>query len=156
MHVLKDEDILKKAPLLGSQQKKEFSISTDALARNAQSGRLPSAYTLTRRQMKFICRAISLLTAEMVLVAGGAVPCRRERRRHQCHVRQIAMYICHVTLCMKQTHVGEGFGRDRSTVAHACAVVEDRRDDKAYDAFLSSLERAAASVYGMLEVTSDE
>ncbi len=96
---------------------------------------------------KEICRAVSRLTAEMVFVAGGNVPSRRELRRHSIHIRQMSMYICYVTLGMRQVLIGEGFGRDRSTVAHACAVVEDRRDDAAYDAFVASVERATASVF---------
>jgi hypothetical protein len=33
-------------------------------------------------------------------------------------------------------------GRDRSTIAHACRVVEARRDDAALDAAITALERA--------------
>ncbi len=44
------------------------------------------------------------------------------------------------------TEVGHAFGRDRTTAAYACQLVEDRRDDPAIDAVLGSLESACASL----------
>ena len=43
---------------------------------------------------------------------GDRVLIRRDRRRMACHVRQIAMYVCHVALRISQTDIGEAFGRD--------------------------------------------
>ena len=40
--------------------------------------------------------------------------------------------------------VGRFFGRDRTTVSHACAVIEDLRDDPEFDAEVSRLERRLA------------
>jgi hypothetical protein len=44
------------------------------------------------------------------------------------------------------TDTGRLFGRDRTTVAHACCVVEDRRDDPAFDRALDLLEWAVPSL----------
>jgi len=55
--------------------------------------------------------------------------------------RQVAMYLVHVALGVSLTRIGRLFGRDRSTVAHACQCVEDRRDDPAFDEFIEALER---------------
>ncbi|OBZ96445.1 hypothetical protein ADU59_06310 [Pararhizobium polonicum] len=84
----------------------------------------------------------------MVMLVGERVPLRRDRRRINCHVRQISMYVCHVVLQISLTDIGYSFGRDRTTVGHACNVVEDRRDDPAFDDFLTSLERVVTSVFG--------
>lgn len=43
------------------------------------------------------------------------------------------MYLVHVEASYSLIHTGILFGRDRTTVAHACALVEDRRDDKLFD-----------------------
>ena len=56
--------------------------------------------------------------------------------------RQVAMYLCHVLLGMSLIEVGKVFGRDRTTVSHACNVVEDRRDDAGFDKVLSKIEKA--------------
>lgn len=87
------------------------------------------------------CRLVQMLTGEMIAIAGERVPLRRDRRRSLCHARQIAMYICHVALQIPQSEVGAAFGKDRSTVGYACGVVEDRRDDRAFDDFVTALER---------------
>lgn len=54
--------------------------------------------------------------------------------------RQVAMYIAHVGLGITLTDVGRVFSRDRTTVAHACAVVEDLRDQPSFDFALQCLE----------------
>ena len=54
--------------------------------------------------------------------------------------RQVAMYLAHVTFELNLARVGFAFGRDRSTASHACQIVEDRRDDPAFDAWLDGLE----------------
>lgn len=63
----------------------------------------------------------------------------------RCHVdvaraRQLAMYLTHVVLGQSLTSVGAAFGRDRTTVAYACALIEDMRDDAGFDADVSRLE----------------
>lgn len=91
-----------------------------------------------------VCAAIRQLTEELYRAIGGMGGQGVDRRRALCHVRQISMYVCHVSLGLSFTDIGRAFGRDRTTVAHACQVVEDRRDDKAYDGFVAALERVAA------------
>lgn len=64
--------------------------------------------------------------------------------------RQVAMYLSHVVLGLSLTEVGNQFARDRTTVAHACAMIEDMRDDPALDARLDHLERAICSLVDAL------
>ncbi len=54
--------------------------------------------------------------------------------------RQVAMYLCHVGFELSLSRVAVAFRRDRSTVAHACHVIEDRRDEDRFDAWIASLE----------------
>ncbi|WP_244462614.1 helix-turn-helix domain-containing protein [Methyloceanibacter caenitepidi] len=64
--------------------------------------------------------------------------------------RQVAMYLTHVVCGLSMTEVGALFARDRTTVAHACEVVEDRRDDPDLDSRVERLECAVAAVIGAL------
>lgn len=66
-------------------------------------------------------------------------------RAHVAYARQVAMYLAHVAWGMSLTDVGRLFDRDRTTVAHACEVVEDRRDDPAMDRCLDTLESIVRS-----------
>ncbi len=54
------------------------------------------------------------------------------------------MYLMHVTLGKSLKEVGECFGRDRTTVAYACAKIEDQRDDRAFDLYVTQLEEQIA------------
>jgi chromosomal replication initiation ATPase DnaA len=54
--------------------------------------------------------------------------------------RQLAMYLSHTALGRTLTEVGAAFGRDRTTVSYACALIEDLRDDRAFDAEVTALE----------------
>ncbi|ARQ00911.1 helix-turn-helix domain-containing protein [Pseudorhodoplanes sinuspersici] len=54
--------------------------------------------------------------------------------------RQVAMYLSHVVLRMTLCDAGRLYGRDRTTAAHACRLVEDLRDEQRFDTLLSLLE----------------
>ena len=56
--------------------------------------------------------------------------------------RQVAMYLAHVSFGANYTAIGRAFGRDRTTAAHACRLVEERREDPRLEAVLNQLERA--------------
>lgn len=101
------------------------------------------------------CHIVSSITKEMAYVAGDRVAFHKERRRPYSHFRQIAMYVCHVTLQLSLSEIGQAFGRDRTTVAYSCRVIEDRRDDRSFDEFIASVERLALSVVTTAEVRSD-
>jgi chromosomal replication initiation ATPase DnaA len=60
--------------------------------------------------------------------------------------RQAAMYLAHVGLGLTLSEVGGIFGRDRTTVAHACARVEDRRSEAGVERLLNCLEAALSDV----------
>lgn len=59
----------------------------------------------------------------------------------ECGVaRKVALYLAHTGLQLSLERVAAAFGRDRSTVGHACRAIEDLRDDPAFDGRLSELE----------------
>jgi chromosomal replication initiation ATPase DnaA len=70
---------------------------------------------------------------------AGALRTGRGPRRI-AFARQLAMYLSHVGFGLTLTEVGACFDRDRTTVRHACALVEDRRDQPAFDLAVSALE----------------
>lgn len=56
--------------------------------------------------------------------------------------RQVAMYLCHVAFELGLARVAAAFARDRSTVSHACHLIEDRREDEAFEHWINALELA--------------
>ena len=95
---------------------------------------------------RLACHLISDMTKEMLALAGHFGLLHRHTRRAVCHVRQISIYVCHVAMRLPYRDISLAFGLDRSTVFHACSVVERRRDDPDFDAFITTLERVAATV----------
>lgn len=77
-------------------------------------------------------------------------PTRRKAR--VAFARQVAMYLAHVACGITLTEVGVLFGRDRTTVAYACRIIEDRRDDTLFDASLDHLETAIVRLTSALRV----
>lgn len=102
------------------------------------------------------CRIVSRMTGEMSALVSERTLHRRDRRRTMWHVRQIAMYVCHVALQIPIPDIADAFGRDRSTVSYSLRIVEGRRDDKAYDDFVDAVERLVASVFAVAEAGNDE
>jgi chromosomal replication initiation ATPase DnaA len=93
-----------------------------------------------------ICR-----TVEATVAAAFSVPVRRLRAPRRCRAqiafaRQSAMYLAHVVGGLSYTEVGRAFGRDRTTAAHACRVIEERREDPALDAAFLTLEEIVGLV----------
>lgn len=94
------------------------------------------------------CRVVWRLVRELFTAACDRdLPEAAARRRPRCHMRQIAMYLSHVVLSVPYQTIATAFDRDRTTVTHACSVVEDRRDDPGYDRFVEQCERCITAVF---------
>ena len=102
------------------------------------------------------CGVVSRITGEMALLVAERILHRRDRRRMMWHIRQIAMYVCHVALQIPMGDIADAFGRSRSTVAYSIRIVEDRRDDKAYDGFVGAVERMAIAIFPAAEESDDD
>jgi chromosomal replication initiation ATPase DnaA len=63
-----------------------------------------------------------------------------------CETRQLAMYLVHVVLSRPQDEVGRLFGRQRSTVAHACQVIEDQREAPEIEREIARIEARFAQI----------
>ena len=118
------------------------AVRTEPQARERR-GRRAGGRQLVR---KAIDPAVALVFGVDVRDLGAAT--RRSPRA--AFARQVAMYLAHVVCGLSLTEVGALFARDRTTVAHACEVVEDRRDDPEFDGRLEHLECAVAALTGAL------
>jgi chromosomal replication initiation ATPase DnaA len=78
--------------------------------------------------------------SKVFMVAGTDLWSGTRGRPRVAFARQVAMYLAHVACGLTLTEVGQIFRRDRTTVAHACNLVEDLRDDPRFDRSLELLE----------------
>jgi chromosomal replication initiation ATPase DnaA len=88
------------------------------------------------------CRFIETLVSAALGIGLAELRGSNRGRAAAAFARQTAMYLAHVHFGLSLSQVGRKFGRDRTTVAHACARVEDSRDDPKYDRVLTCLEAA--------------
>jgi DnaA-like protein len=103
---------------------------------------IPSIYSRHIRQL------VEYSIASVFNVSPYEMHSPRRCGRKIAFARQIAMYLAHVGGGLSLREVGRLFSRNRSTVAHACAAVEDRRDDPLLDRCLTFLEVALATGFG--------
>jgi chromosomal replication initiation ATPase DnaA len=95
-----------------------------------------------RASRESACRFIETLVATALGIRLAELRGRSRGRAAAAFARQTAMYLAHVHLGITLSEVGRTFGRDRTTVAHACAKIEDRRDDPKFERVLACLETA--------------
>jgi len=105
----------------------------------------PQGVCRTAQHRKAVALSLAALVGGAFGVSLWQLSLRTRGKTNVSDARQIAMYLAHVTCGLSLTDVGELFGRDRTTVAHACRVVEGRRDAFDFDVSLNALESVAAS-----------
>lgn len=123
-------------------------------ARETEGGREVSVGP-NRPRLSVIRAERSIELCDCIIDIAAAMFCLPSRELRQpgrnsaevARVRQIAMYVCHVVLGLSMQDVGRGFRRDRTTVLHACHLVEDLRDDPDFEKLVSALERVAATIF---------
>ena len=89
-----------------------------------------------------LCDLVAVTVAAAFAVPLAELRATTRRPRTVAFARQSAMYLSHVVFGLTLTDVGRAFGRDRTTAAYACELVENRRDDPNLDAVLEALEHA--------------
>ncbi len=95
-----------------------------------------------------LCEAMIDISAALFNVSSKEMRKPGRSTLDVARVRQIAMYICHVVLRLSMIDIGKAFGRDRTTVIHACHLIEDLRDDEDFDRIISMAERVAVAAFG--------
>lgn len=119
------------------QYEDETGSSDDAPGDAARSRHAEEVFELCDRMID--------IAAALFGVSGRELRDPARARNPAARVRQIAMYVTHVTFGITMKDVGIAFGRDRSTVMHACHMIEDLRDDDEFDRIIVMMERIAAA-----------
>lgn len=88
---------------------------------------------IARMAREIACEAFGVSHAELYGEARGDA--------HLALARQTAMYLAHVVGQLSLNELAGLFGRDRSTVSHACINIEDRRDSPIFDLQIGYMEK---------------
>ena len=112
----------------------------------ASSARSQIQSTAAALHEHFRRAAIEHAVTQVFGIAGHDLRRATRGRANVALARQVAMYLAHVGCGMSLTETGRLFERDRTTVAHACGIIEDRRDDPLFDRALDLLEWAVPAL----------
>ena len=85
-------------------------------------------------------RMIEVTVAAALNLPVDELSAKTRRTAPVAFARQVSMYCAHVTFGWSLTEAGAVFSRDRTTAAHACRVVEDRRDEPEIDRIVATVE----------------
>jgi DnaA-like protein len=111
----------------------------------------PLRRTSAQAKPRVVCLTIAVCVAHDFGIDPQPLFARGRGAPRLAQARQIAMYVAHVGFALSCESVARQFRRDRSTVAHACRVVEDGRDDRWFDCRVGALEVICRSA--MLEAS---
>lgn len=87
------------------------------------------------------CLMAAHLAAESSGLPLDEVLHTERRGRASASARALAMYLAHVGLGTPVGQVARAFRRHRSTVAHACRLIEEHREEPGCDRRIATLER---------------
>jgi chromosomal replication initiation ATPase DnaA len=89
-------------------------------------------------------KAQAHLTVAITALAFGVpmvdVFARQRLSSSEIFLRQMSMYLLNTVFDFNLSRVARVFARDRTTVRHACQLIEDQRDSAAFDETLTLLE----------------
>jgi hypothetical protein len=109
-------------------------------ARRPQRNSNRNANRKRKSEAAQLCALMEIAVAAAFAVSLRELRAPTRRSSQAAFARQAAMYLAHVVLRQSLSATGRLFRRDRTTAAHACALVEERRDNPAIDALLQTLE----------------
>lgn len=107
--------------------------------------RFPAAVQPDRRPRaapiaETICGRVAAVVAQDFAVERAALFARTRSSPRDALARQTAMYLAHTMFAISLSQIGRIYGRDRTTVAHACRRIEDAREGSGFDERLRRLE----------------
>ena len=108
------------------------------------------------RQNASVLSALALvdeLVARTFRMPRTALHAATRCRKNVAFARQVAMYLSHVCLSYPLQDIANHYRRDRTTVAYACRVVEDRREQEDIELLLNSLESALETMMLLAPLT---
>jgi chromosomal replication initiation ATPase DnaA len=110
----------------------------DCISISSQLRRAPDVFA--RVPDRCVREMLEQTVPRVFMVASADLWSETRGHPRAAFARQVAMYLAHVACGLTLTEVGQVFARDRTTVAHACGVIEDLRDDPVLDRSLDLLE----------------
>ncbi len=105
---------------------------------------------------KLLTRFVNQMCASSTGVPAESLINPARGSAHVSRARQMAMYLLHTSLSFSLNEIAAIFGKDRTTIGHACRVVEDLRDDHNFDRQMSDFEEILKTAVALTQCKSVE
>ena len=92
------------------------------------------------QQKRDYCSLSAIIVAKHFGVSIAQMMCKTRAKAKVARARQIAIYLAHTKFSVSYRQAAIFFHRDRTTIAHACKIIEDQRDDQNFDAMITKVE----------------
>ena len=142
----------KKSFGVDSRRTKEIEVGRDHSGLR-DLGRF-GVHTLSCPKLRLLARLINQMLASGARVSAENLMKNKRGEASISRARQVAIYLMHTSLSLSYGDVSRIYGRDRTTIAHSCRVVEDLRDDPAFDAWITELEEAVDMMLSLAQPIS--
>ncbi|WP_439273334.1 helix-turn-helix domain-containing protein [Pseudochrobactrum sp. HB0163] len=100
-----------------------------------------------QKQASNICEALFVLLSSYFKVPLQELRSVQRGKKNIARIRQLGMYLAHTMFGLSMAEVACAFNRERTTVKHACHVIEDMREDEAFDRNVSAFEYLIRIIY---------
>ena len=94
-----------------------------------------------------LCGALLSLLSVFFQVTLKELRSAERGNNHVARIRQFGMYIAHTMFGLSMSEVAYAFCRERTTVKHACHLIEDMRENEKFDSNVSDFEYLVRSLY---------
>lgn len=91
-------------------------------------------------QKNELCKLIVTIIADQFDIPVDQMMCKTRACAKAARARQIAIYLAHTVFSIAYGHAADFFNRDRTTISHACKMIEDQRDDIEFDLKIEKME----------------
>lgn len=100
--------------------------------------------------------ALFVLLSDFFQVSLEELRSAQRGSSHVARIRQFGMYIAHTMFGLSMSEVAYAFSRERTTVKHACHLMEDMRENAQFDRSVSSFEYLIRTIYPDAGANTDE
>lgn len=94
-----------------------------------------------------LCGALMSLLSFFFQVSLKELRSAERKNNRIARIRQFGMYIAHTMFGLSMAEVAYAFSRERTTVKHACHLIEDMRENEKFDQNVSDFEYLVRSLY---------
>lgn len=112
---------------------------------------VPYLHNKTIDQLKLNSEIVGTVVSSIFQISKEQIFSPHRGKASVALARQITMYLTHITCGHSYTDIGVFFGRDRTTVSHACQLIEDKREDPTIDWSLDLMEHSALSLLSQFQ-----